>query len=183
MGRRSAGLSRSASERLFDGLLNPSSKFYLTPLRLIGKEALCIRSRRTLNGSFLFNTGHSGLELQDYSLRLRWRGVKPICMVHDLIPVTNPEYCRAGERDKHIVRMNNVLLSSGVIANSQATLDELRCFADKAGLPLPPAVVSHLAPARASPPSSKRPIASPYFRRSRHHRTSKKSSDAIAGMA
>jgi glycosyltransferase involved in cell wall biosynthesis len=161
-GGRTATFPRPASERLFDGLLQPSSDFRLKVPRLL-REIFCIRSTRCLTGTFLVNTGHSGLEVEDYSMRLRRRGVKPLFMVHDLIPITHPEYCRAGERDRHFVRMTNALLSSGLIANSQATLGELRYFAAKAGLPIPPAVVAPLAPAKLPTPSSKRPMDSSYF--------------------
>lgn len=86
--------------------------------------------------------------------------VRPIYFVHDLIPITHPEYCRAGERDRHIERMRTVLTTGeGVIGNSQATLDELASFAVKERLARPPEIVAWLGspgPANGPPVSSER---------------------------
>ena len=163
LGGRAAVLPGPASKRIFDELLKPSPRLLPAMLRLAGRDALGIRGTGGLAGSVLLNTGHSGLEREEYSVRLRRRGVRPLLMVHDLIPITHPEYCRAGELDRHIVRMRNALDSCGVIANSRATLDALNSFADQAGLPVPPSVVAPLAPSKLPAPSPDRPAGHPYF--------------------
>ena len=85
-------------------------------------------------------------------------------MVHDLIPITHPEYCRKGERERHLARMKNALaVANGVITNSQATLNELALFAGSSGLPLPPSVVALLAPGMAGILPGARPMVAPYF--------------------
>ena len=72
--------------------------------------------------------------------------------MHDLIPLTHPEYCRAGEQTKHAARMRTVLeTGAGVIGNSQATLDDLSAFGKGLGLPVPPAVVAWLGTEGLSP--------------------------------
>jgi glycosyltransferase involved in cell wall biosynthesis len=66
-----------------------------------------------------------------------------VYLVHDLIPITNPEFCRAGEADRHRERMRSVLTTAtGVIGNSKATLDELTAFAKAEAMPQPPALVA-----------------------------------------
>jgi glycosyltransferase involved in cell wall biosynthesis len=66
-------------------------------------------------------------------------------MVHDLIPVTHPEYCRPGEAQRHAHRMRNMLASAvGIIGNSQATLDILREFAASESLDVPAEVAAPL---------------------------------------
>lgn len=157
-------LPQSASRALFDKLLTPSADFNQAVLWLVGRECFKFQRDRNLDGAFLFNTGHSGLEQAAYRGQLRRQGVLPLFMVHDLIPITHPEYCRAGELGKHVTRMNNVLsLASGVIANSQATLDELEHYALKTGQPMPPAVAALLAVPVFPAPSLVRPMSAPYF--------------------
>lgn len=67
-----------------------------------------------------------------------------ICLLHDLIPIAFPEYARAGGDVIHRRRIAAVArLASGIVANSQATLDAFRHFTGAAGRDLP-AVVAHL---------------------------------------
>jgi len=71
--------------------------------------------------------------------------VRPVYLVHDLIPITHPEYCRAGEAAKHIDRMKTVLgTASGVIANSESTLVELGKFARAQHQSLPRSIAAFL---------------------------------------
>ena len=49
--------------------------------------------------------------------------------MHDLIPLSHPEYCRPGEAEKHFARMIALLSCGvGVVANSRETLAELSTF-------------------------------------------------------
>ncbi|MQR00791.1 glycosyltransferase family 4 protein [Glaciimonas soli] len=161
---RTIVLPQAASRILFSKLLTPSADFNRTVRWLVGRECFKWPGNRHLKDAFLFNTGHSGLEQTSYPRQLRRQGVRPLFVVHDLIPITHPEYCRPGEQGKHVIRMNNVLdLASGVIANSQATLDELNHFAQKAGKPMPPAMVALLAAPQFTAPAFVRPMAEPYF--------------------
>lgn len=119
---------------------------------------------RDAAGAVLLNTGHYGLENSGYGGALRRRGARSVIFVHDLIPLTHPEYCRPGEHERHAARMRTALaIASGIIVNSQDTLDALRNYAAKAGLACPPAIVAPLGsclPALAPRP---RPIEEPYF--------------------
>jgi glycosyltransferase involved in cell wall biosynthesis len=115
-------------------------------------------------GAILLNTGHTGLHEDVYVAMLRKLSVRPVFVVHDLIPITHPEYCRAGEDVKHRRRMQHLLsLGYGVVANSQATLDDLSQFAAQSQLPMPPAVVGLLAPGPAHCVASTCPVDAPYF--------------------
>jgi glycosyltransferase involved in cell wall biosynthesis len=161
---RAIVLPRSDSQSLFDQLLSPPADFRASIIRRVGGEFLRYRSDQNLKRVFLFNTGHSGLEHVDYPRQLQRLGVRPLFLVHDLIPITHPEYCRPGEMDKHVVRMNNVLSAGcGIIANSQATLDELDRFALKTRRAMPLSVAAPLAPADLPTPSLDRPLSTPYF--------------------
>jgi len=112
----------------------------------------------------LLHLGHSGLEksvlgklVQKYQLRL-------ICMVHDLIPITHPTFCRAGTSEKHVLRMKHLLTwSSGVLSNSQSTLNALTQFSEQHKLAMPVCVVAHLPAAILPKTSSKPQMQAPYF--------------------
>lgn len=161
---RTVVLTPTVSREIFYQLLHPSVDFNRTVRWLVGREFLNLWSERRLEGKLLFNTGHSGLEKASYRKQLQRQGIKPLFMVHDLIPITHPEYCRSGELDKHVMRINNVLtFASGIIANSQATLDILRHYAGRIGRPMPPAATALLAAPVLPNPSDVRPISSPYF--------------------
>jgi glycosyltransferase involved in cell wall biosynthesis len=158
-------LYRDDSERIFDALLS-SSRDFNTLVRWVVLKAWARSLGRHLGvPRLLFNTGHSGLEQAEYSRRLqRYACLKPLFVVHDLIPLTHPEYCRPGESERHRVRMSTVLAAGrGVIANSAATLAELKAHARAMGWPMPPAVVALLAPAQMPPALPSSPLKRPYF--------------------
>lgn len=145
-------LSSADSMRLFDRLLGPTEAFGQNLWPALVKGAVRGWMGRYTTWGFLFNTGHSGLEQPAYPVLLQRLGARPVFFVHDLIPITHPEYCRPGERERHARRMDAVLsLAVGLIANSQATLDELTRYAQSVGKVLPPAVVAPLAPGLQRP--------------------------------
>jgi glycosyltransferase involved in cell wall biosynthesis len=163
-GRFSVVLPEKFSQTLFHLLLHPPSDFKSHAWRLIAQGAAAGILSRDLSGSIYFNIGHSGLEYHRYPDLLRRMQVRPVFMVHDLIPITHPEFCRPGEQQKHLIRMRMVLeLARGVITNSQATLDALAAFADAQGVPLPPATPAFLAPPDFAAATKMRPVERPYF--------------------
>ena len=61
---------------------------------------------------------------------LRREDAKFVCMVHDLIPILHAEFARPNGAEQHRRRIESILtLAAGVIANSQATCDELASMA------------------------------------------------------
>lgn len=157
-------LSAADSERAFGMLLDPVADGAGEVRRLIAKACVAGWWDSTIAGSFMFNTGHLGLEHKRYAAMLRHRGVRPVFMVHDLIPLTHPEYCRPGEREHHRVRMHNaVSMGHGIIVNSQDTLATLVRFVDSSGLHMLPAIVAPLAPGLPKLSHAARPLPRPYF--------------------
>ena len=136
-------LDRQASQELFALLDTPGARF---------KAALLLGGFRNFGhwsneggGRLYLNIGHTGLNSPGFREWIRDADVKPVYLVHDLIPITHPEFCRAAEADKHRERMRTALMTAaGVIGNSQATLDELAGFARTEGLPNPPALAAWL---------------------------------------
>lgn len=161
LGRRLVALTPSPSHAVFEQLLSPGPK----SAQIVGTKIARAGWTwpRRLDHAILLNTGHSGLEIPSYPIGLQRMGVAPVFLVHDLIPVSHPEYCRAGELERHQRRMDTALkISKGLIANSQATLGELQSYADAKGWALPPAIVAHLAPP-ALPAPGPDPVGRPYF--------------------
>lgn len=105
------------------------------------------RARRTALPSAMayINVGHTGLDEPELLTSLQEAGIPRLLMVHDLIPVTHPQYCRPGDDEKHARRMRHALsLGSHIIANSAYTASELGRFATANDLPSLPVDVAHL---------------------------------------
>lgn len=89
--------------------------------------------------------GHTTLQDPSALQDLEAAGIERVVLIHDLIPVTHPEFCRPGDGAKHHARVSNTLRhASRVIVNSAYTGDELRAFAVRENLPQPPIHVAHL---------------------------------------
>ncbi len=115
-------------------------------------------------GSLLLNTGHLGLEHASYAADLRRAGVHTVFLVHDLIPLTHPEYGACNEDQRHHRRMQHALrLGSGLIVNSRDTLAQLQAYAGRHALAMPPVAVAPLAAGLRAQPAGARPLARPYF--------------------
>ena len=157
-------LSLADSERVFDALLSPHGNFNALVRRVVARSFLGSVGRKFSDPRFFFNTGHSGLEKAYYAQFLQRSALKPLYFVHDLIPVTHPEYCRPGEAARHRFRMDTMLSTGqGVIANSAATLAELAAYAKASASPMPETAVALLAPARLPEPVTASPLDAPYF--------------------
>lgn len=102
-----------------------------------------LRDRLEGRGRFLLNPGHTGLDHPGLCEWVRRRSVRPVHLVHDLIPITHPQFCREGEAVRHRRRMLAVLdTGAGVIANSAHTLKTLGDFAAGEGRALPLAAIA-----------------------------------------
>ncbi|MES2017069.1 MAG: glycosyltransferase family 1 protein [Pseudomonadota bacterium] len=156
-------LSASGSQRLFGHLLGaagPARKLLGLLLRDLPGSA----GAAAVRGAVLLNLGHGNLHRASHQRTLARHGIKPVYFIHDLIPISHPEYCRAGEGALHAARMAHALeYGAGIIANSAATLAELAAFARQHGLRVPAAVVALLAPATAPVVAAGRPLSAPYF--------------------
>lgn len=140
-------LSRPASKALFRALQRPDQaksdvlRFRRELLGLALRRGPELCDRLDGRGRLWLNPGHTGL---DVTKLVAWCGqlnIRPIYLVHDLIPITHPEYCRHGECERHRRRMETVLASAaGVVANSEHTLETLAEFARTGGATMPPSV-------------------------------------------
>lgn len=155
-------LSERDSQQTFAWLL--SSTCNRNAIRALVARACLNRLRETKLPGILLHTSHNGMEFGRYYRAMTRRQIRPVFMVHDLIPVTHAEYCRPGVDATHRHRIHTALgHASGLIANSQATLDALVTEAQSADLSLPPTVVARLASGVAARQLAPRPLPSPYF--------------------
>ncbi len=175
-------LDKDDSQRIFDELLAPSVNFRSVVRWCVGRSYV-LGWHGKGGRRVLLNTGHSGLNLKSYPIRVRRinavhsglnhrrydiqiqrRGLRPIFFLHDVIPITHPEYSRPGEAEKHHSRLATMVsVGRGMIVNSAATRAALEQYAGKAGWKLPPCVIAPLASASLPPPSTARPLRPPYF--------------------
>lgn len=166
IGSRAVVLSPEASRRVFDQLLLPVDR---SLLRTLVDAALRTPLRNDVAGKWFLNTGHTGLHRPGYGSMLASLRVKPLHVIHDLIPLTHPQFCRAPEARLHASRMVLALRTGAALAcNSRATFEALAEFADKLKLTVPPATVALLGSAGAGASAltvarAHRPMAKPYF--------------------
>jgi len=153
-------LSKEASRELFELLEEPSDRFRrMLPWRALRHFGnLGCRG----HGRLYLNIGHTGLNSAGFRRWVRRADVSPVYLVHDLIPITHPGFCRAGEAKRHEDRMRTVLTTAkGIIGNSQVTLNELAAFARAESLPTAPSVVAWLGvdplPVPPDPQAPERP--------------------------
>lgn len=89
-------------------------------------------------GRLWLNVGHTGLNLHGLAEWVRAADIRPVLMLHDIIPITHPQFCREGEKARHEVRVNTLLrIAHAVIGNSLDTLDRLNAYAASIGLAVP----------------------------------------------
>ena len=139
-GERRLVLSPGQSDTLF-ALLRKGGRGLRPALALLLIRASLTQfgRKRRLSGKAYLNIGHTGLDAPGLPAWLKAVGLTPIFLIHDLIPITHPEFCRAGEAARHAARMRHALIAAaGIIANSAATRDALAEFAAAQGLPMPP---------------------------------------------
>jgi glycosyltransferase involved in cell wall biosynthesis len=92
-----------------------------------------------------FNVGHTSLNTPDILASLGARGIQSVVLLHDLIPITHPEFCRPGDGAKHRERVLTALKhASRIIVNSRYTAAELAAFAEREGVTAPPIDAVHL---------------------------------------
>jgi glycosyltransferase involved in cell wall biosynthesis len=117
------------------------------------------------SGDIYVNVSHYGVGRGGLLGRLAARKIRPVVMLHDLIPLLHPEFCTPGGALKHRLRLEAAADHGAlVIANSAATADDIAAWARAARRPAPPVATAPLGvePAFRAPPE---PIeaARPYF--------------------
>lgn len=88
---------------------------------LFARENSLLRLIRR-DGAIYLNVSHHHLDRSEPFGKLAAAGAKIVVLIHDLIPLTHPEYARPGEDQRHRARLETVARhAAAVIANSAAT--------------------------------------------------------------
>jgi glycosyltransferase involved in cell wall biosynthesis len=151
------------TRKLFDLLLQdePASRIRLGWLAVKG---YLLSWRAPQARDVLINTAHLGLDDRTYAGKVRRRGLRAVYFLHDLIPITHPEYCGPRAPAAHHRRMSTILESaSAVLVNSTGTGRELQEYAVRKGGKAPRWRMAPLGPGRLCLPAGPRPLAEPYF--------------------
>lgn len=157
-------LAPQHSDQLFELFSRTGSGFRRQFLRAAPSAFAAARRTPRRPGMLYVNIGHTGLNEPSLPRWISRNRVRAVYLVHDLIPLLHPEYCRPGEELKHRHRMENVLKSAhGLIGNSQSTIDDLAFFAAASGLPMPPSMAAWIAGSRIPEPVSPRTFDRPHF--------------------
>lgn len=155
-------LSVTQSRLLAALLLRGGPGFRLALVRMLPRLMLAASRRIARPGMLYLNIGHTGLESPELPKWVAANRIKAVYLIHDLIPLSHPEFCRPGEGSKHELRMRHALASAaGIIGNSRATLAELVNFANSAKLALPSQIDAwisgHTIPERMARVATQRP--------------------------
>lgn len=159
-------LGRGPTRRLFDLLLERPADFRTELLRLLGPQFVPGRAvgERALKDMLYLNIGHTGLDRPGHGLWVKRTGVRAVYYIHDLIPITHPQFARAQEPHRHAARMESVLKHGcAVLANSHDTIDALAAFAAERSLIMLDDLVVPLGVEQTSYSSNPRPLAESYF--------------------
>jgi glycosyltransferase involved in cell wall biosynthesis len=114
-------------------------------LNIARRALLNLRPVRASQGDVYLNVSHTGLDQPRVLARLAERGVAPVVMVHDLIPINFPEYCAPGAEARHQRRMAEIIAHARlVITNSATTAAELADYAAALGRAAPATEVAPL---------------------------------------
>lgn len=146
--RAKAILPEDTSQALFKLLLRSERskrdvmRFRLDMIRLCLRHGQYMQDRLPGRGRIWLNAGHTGLDVPGLAEWCRRRELRPVYLVHDLIPITHPQFCREGEAKRHVHRMRTTIATAaGVVANSEATLRSYQAFALEDGATVSPGIV------------------------------------------
>lgn len=157
-------LDRERSMRLFDALIEHQADFARRVMPPLLQAFASRAPAGGYHGAIYLNVGHTGLDLPGHARWVRSSGARAVYYIHDLIPITHPQYCRAGEGERHASRIHAALkLARGITTNSADSAVALAEFASAEHLPLPPVLVAPLGLSVRPLRSSEPPIAQPYF--------------------
>ena len=146
-------LDRAQSARIFAALMDEQAGFRRELARVLFLRIMTGSGPNLANGSkarpIYLNVSHSGFDRTAHWRTIRKLGVETAYLIHDLIPILHPEFTTAHKVARHRKRVEQALRhASGIIANSQATANDLRDFAASSDLPVPPTLVAPLAGAQ-----------------------------------
>lgn len=155
-------LSRRHSEQLFAQLQAGPGKQFRRQLGMLAPRAL-LTGGQISPESFYINVTHTDFDLPRHLEWVRRNRLRSIYLIHDLIPILHPEFCRPQAVVRHRERVHAALKhSSGIVVNSVATAESLAGYARRKGLFSPPVLAANIAGAPL-PSGEVEPDAAPFL--------------------
>lgn len=120
--------------------------------------------QRDSGGAVYLNVSHTDFDLPSHARWVRKCRLRPVYFIHDLIPITHPQYCTPRAVARHQGRVVGALrTAAGIVVNSRSTADHLTRFARENTLPLPPLAIAPLAVDGPDDPAEPVRCGRPYF--------------------
>jgi len=157
-------LTRADSSTLFDMLSEPDTKFRQQLMRFAIAAVVNGKADTLCDGAIYLNVSHTEYDLRSHTDWINKCRLRPVYLIHDLIPILHPEFCRPHAVYRHLGRVRNALTTaSGIILNSKATADDLARFAAAENLPRPAIRAIPIAGANLTATKDTVATAEPYF--------------------
>lgn len=157
-------LTRADSSTLFDMLSEPDTKFRQQLMRFALAALVNGKADAFCDGAVYLNVSHTEYDLRSHTDWINKCRLRPVYLIHDLIPILHPEFCRPHAVHRHLGRVRNALENaSGIILNSRATANDLAGFAAAENLPQPAIRAIPIAGANLSETAAPLATAEPYF--------------------
>lgn len=120
--------------------------------------------QRNIDNAFVLKIDDLGVPSSSYVRNTKKRRLRPIFLIHDILPYTHPEFFPELTRQRFIKFFDHASeVASGFILNSEDTLKQVRDYASQCNKILVPSVVAHLSSGHYVQKKHDRPIATPYF--------------------
>jgi glycosyltransferase involved in cell wall biosynthesis len=107
-----------------------------------GERGLASRSHSNGQLPIYLLVSHHHLEKARIFERVKARGARFVCLIHDLIPIEYPEFAKPGQAQNHLRRIETAArFADALIVNSRVTGNALQPHLDRAGRS-PPVLVA-----------------------------------------
>jgi glycosyltransferase involved in cell wall biosynthesis len=157
-------LAATHSDELFDALRGPNAHVRRRIAALAPRAVAAGRSVVDTGGAIYLNVGHTDFDLAAHGLWTERCRLRPVYLVHDLIPLRHPDLSRPHAIARHRGRVIGALQrAAGIIVNSEATAAELERFARRQRMATPPVLPAPLGFSALTPGTLSVCPSRPYF--------------------
>jgi len=116
------------------------------------------------SGPLIFNVSHTWLQEQRIWDQVDRLNGRVVTFIHDLIPISHPEFNRPHAPDLHRARLAKALTNSAaIIVNSEYTRACVNDYATSNGISPPPVIAAHLGARQVVTSSGSQEASRPYF--------------------
>ncbi|RUR07059.1 glycosyltransferase family 1 protein [Legionella sp. km772] len=158
-------LSQHYSKQIIALILLWNPKHYPAIFALLLRAIYMAEKINKDNQYFLFKLDQNGMKYPNYFNQLKRLGIKTIIMIHDLFPITHPEYSDPSYAKQFETNIRlSLKYASGLLCVSKNTQNILAQYVRLNNLHSPLTIPTHLAPGFEAIVAAKTaPLAHPYF--------------------